>query len=161
MSQSHFRASHVSITAKKPYEDFRASFEGRLGSFDAAAYGDLEAGDPRAARKKLELMAGPSGFMLFRTSNHGLVLRLVSQQRKAMQYLIGNPLFAVEMTQHAIGAALYAPLRVLVHEAEDGSTHVEYDLPSSLFGQFKNEHVDRIAELLDRKLEALIETAGA
>jgi uncharacterized protein (DUF302 family) len=161
MSQSSFSVSHASVAVKKPYEDFRASFEVQLGSFNASAYQALEDGDPGAARKELEAMVGPSGFMLFRTSNHGLVLRLVGQQRKAMQYLLGNPLFAVEMTRHAIGAALYAPLRVLIYEVEDGSTRVEYDLPSSLLGQFKNEHVDRMAESLDRKLAALVESSTA
>ena len=77
-----------------------------------------------------------------------------------MQYLLGNPLFAVEMTRYAIGAALYAPLRVLICDAQQGKTCVEYDLPSSLFGQFGDENVDRMAESLDRKLEALIASAA-
>ena len=140
----------------KPFDEFSAAFEGQLGRFDPSAYEELENGDPQAARARLESMAGPSGFMLFRTSDHGAVLRLVGKPRKAMQYLLGNPLIAVEMTRHAIGAALYAPLRVLIYEDEERKTCVEYDLPSSLFGQFGDEHVDRVAESLDRKLEALI-----
>jgi hypothetical protein len=39
-------------------------------------------------------MAGPSGFMLFGTQNHGALLRLAGQRRKAAQYVVGNPLFA-------------------------------------------------------------------
>ena len=70
-----------------------------------------EGGDPQAARVQIAVMAGPSGFMLFSTSDHGTLLRIVGQERKAVQYVIGNPLFAVEMTRHAIDAALYAPLR--------------------------------------------------
>ena len=89
-------------------------------------------GDPAAVKARLEGMVGPSGFMLFRTSDHGALLRIVGRPRKAMQYLVGNPLFAIEMTRHAIGAGLYAPLRVLIHEDDDGKTCVEYDLPSSL-----------------------------
>ena len=56
-------------------------------------------------------MTGPSGFMLFRTSDHGAALRLVGKPRKAVQYLLGNPLIAVEMNRHAIGAALCTPAR--------------------------------------------------
>jgi uncharacterized protein (DUF302 family) len=151
---------HVRLTVDRRYDAFRAAFEGQLGQFHPSAYEALEHGNPEAARAKLESMAGPSGFMLFRTSDHGAVLRLVGQPRKAIQYLLGNPLIAVEMTRHAIGAALYAPLRVLLYEAEEGTTCVEYDLPSSLFGQFGSEDVDRVAESLDRKLEALIATAS-
>ena len=40
-------------------------------------------------------------------------------------------------------------------------TCVEYDLPSSLFGQFGDERVDRVAAMLDRKLENLVTTAAA
>lgn len=57
------------------------------------------------------------------------------------------------MTRHAIGASLYGPLRVLVCEGEDGKTCIEYDKPSSLFGQFGGERVSRMAAALDRKRE--------
>ena len=89
-------------------------------------------------------MAEPSGFMLFATQDHGSLLRLAGQRRRAIQYVVGNPLFALQMTQHDIRASLYAPLRVLIYEDEQGNTCVEYDRPSSLFGQFGN---DRIAPL--------------
>src|SRR5262249_34779432 len=99
---------------------------------------------------------GPSGFMLFRTSDHGALLRLAGQTKKAVQYLLGNPLFAVRMTQYDIRAGLYAPLRVFVYEDEGGKTCVEYDRPSSLFGQFGNAGVTEVATMLDRKLEQLV-----
>ena len=99
-------------------------------------------------------MVGPSGFMLFGTSDHGSLLRIVGRPRKAVQYVVGNPLFAVEMTRHSIGAALYAPLRVLIYE-EDGKTCIEYDRPSSLFGQFGDGQVDAMASSLDQKLAEL------
>jgi uncharacterized protein (DUF302 family) len=105
-------------------------------------------------------MAGPSGFMLFRTSDHGALLRLVGREKKrAVQYLVGNPLFAIQMTQHDIRAGLYAPLRVLLYEDEEGKTCVEYDKPSSLFGQFANTKVTTVAAMLDRKLEQLVADA--
>jgi uncharacterized protein (DUF302 family) len=160
MSQSRISIEHVRLTVDKPFDEFTAAFEGQLGRFVPSVYEELErGGDPQAVKARLESMAGPSGLMLFRTSNHGALLRIVGKPRKAMQYLLGNPLIAIEMTRHAIGAALYAPLRVLIYEAESGKTSVEYDLPSSLFGQFGDEQVDRVAESLDRKLEALIAAA--
>ena len=79
---------------------------------------------------------GPSGFMLFAKTDHGSLLRIAGQKRKAIQYVVGNPLFALQMTQHDIRASLYAPLRVLLYENEEGKTCVEYDKPTSLFGQF-------------------------
>jgi uncharacterized protein (DUF302 family) len=98
--------------------------------------------------------------MLFGTSHHGALLRLVGQEKKkAVQYLIGNPLFAVQMTQHDIRASLYAPLRVLIYENDQGKTCVEYDRSSSLFGQFGNAKVTAVAAMLDQKLEQLIAKA--
>ena len=40
-----------------------------------------------------------------------------------------------------------------------GKTCVEYDRPSSLFGQFGNDRIGPTAAMLDRKLEALVAAA--
>lgn len=79
--------------------------------------------------------------------------------RKAVQYVVGNPLYAIEMTRHTIGAALYVPLRVLIYEDNGGKTRIEYDRPSSFFGQFGDTWVDEIAASLDRKLADLASEA--
>ena len=63
------------------------------------------------------------------------------------------------MTRHDLGAGLYAPLRVLVYEDEAGKTCVEYDRPSSLFGQFHDGRIDAVAAMLDRKVEELVAEA--
>jgi hypothetical protein len=49
-----------------------------------------------------------------------------------------------------MGAALYAPLRVLIYEG---------DRPSSLFGQFGDTRVDETAASLGRKLADLASEA--
>jgi uncharacterized protein (DUF302 family) len=158
--RARFTVEHFRVKTGKPFAEVTAAFEARLGKFDPEVYQRLrEGGDPEEVRARLEAMAGPSGFMLFATRDHGELLRLFGQQRKAVQYVVGNPLFAVEMTRHAIGASLYAPLRVLIYEADDGKTCIEYDRPSSLFGQFGDERVGRMAATLDQKLEALAATA--
>ena len=136
------------------------SLRAAVGTFDPDVYKALAAsGDAEEAKAKIEAMAGPSGFMLFGTQDHGALLRLAGQKRKAIQYVVGNPLFALQMTQHDIRASLYAPLRVLIYENEEGKTCVEYDKPSSLFGQFGNDRITPTAAMLDRKLEALVAAA--
>jgi len=104
-------------------------------------------------------MAGSSGFMLFGTMDHGALLSLFGVKTKAIQYVLGNPLIAIQMTQHNLAAGLYAPLRVLVYEDDRGRTCLEYDKPSSLFGQFNDDRITTVASLLDRKLEDLIAEA--
>jgi hypothetical protein len=43
----------------------------------------------------------------------------------------------------------------LLYEDERGRTCLEYDKPSSLFGQFNDDRIASVASMLDRKLEAL------
>src|SRR5438309_765073 len=87
MSDQHFTVDHVHRTTDKPFGDVTTAFERQLGRFDPDVYQALSAdGDAEGARAKIEAMAGPSGFMLFATHNHGALLRLAGQQRKAVQY---------------------------------------------------------------------------
>ena len=150
----------VRLATDKPFGDVTNAFERQVGRFDPDVYKALaEGGDSEGAKARIEGMAGPSGFMLFASHNHGALLRLVGQKRKATQYIVGNPLFAFQLTQHDIRASLYAPLRVLVYETDEGKTCVEYDKPSSLFGQFGNDRISPTAAMLDKKLEALVAAA--
>jgi uncharacterized protein (DUF302 family) len=160
MNDFRFTVDHVRQTTDKSFEDVTTAFERQLGRFDPDVYKALAAReDAEGVRDKIEAMAGPSGFMLFATHNHGALLRLAGQKRKAIQYIVGNPLFAFQMTQHDIRASLYAPLRVLLYEDERGRTCLEYDKPSSLFGQFNDARIAPVASMLDRKLEDLVTTA--
>lgn len=160
MNDSRFVVDHVRRETDKPFEEVAKAFEWQLGHFDPDVSRSLsQGGNAEGARAKIEAMAGPSGFMLFGTTDHGALLRLVGQKRKAVQYVVGNPLFALQMTQHDIRAGLYAPLRVLIYEHERGRTCLEYDRPSSLFGQFQNDRISPTAAMLDKKLEELIAAA--
>jgi uncharacterized protein (DUF302 family) len=160
MNESRIVVNHVRLETNKPFEEVVKAFERQLGTFDLdVRRAATESGDTEAAKAKIEAMAGPSGFMLFGTQDHGALLRLTGQQRKAIQYVVGNPLFALQMTQHDIRSSLYAPLRVLLYEDERGRTCLEYDKPSSLFGQFGNDRISPTAAMLDKKLEALVAAA--
>jgi uncharacterized protein (DUF302 family) len=157
MDVTRITVEHVRVVADRPFEKVTQVFEQQTGEFDWAVYQHLNEGaDAEQVRAKIKAMEGPSGFMLFRTSDHGALLRLAGQKKKALQYLVGNPLFALQMTEHDIRASLYAPLRVVIYEDEQGKTCVEYDRPSSLFGQFGNANVTEVAQMLDRKLEQLV-----
>ena len=105
-------------------------------------------------------MAGKSGLMLFCAIGTGKLLSLLGEKRKAIQYIVGNPLIAIQMTEHNVGAGLYAPLRVLIYEDERRNTCLEYDKPSSLFGQFDDDRIGSVGgSQLDQKLETLVATA--
>jgi uncharacterized protein (DUF302 family) len=160
MNTTRISVDHVRLETNKPFEEVVKAFERQLGTFDAdVRSAATQSGDIEAAKARIEAMVGPSGFMLFGTQDHGALLRLAGQKRKAMQFVVGNPLFALQMTQHDIRASLYTPLRVLIYENDKGKTCVAYDSPSSLFGQFGNPRISPTATMLDRKLESLVAAA--
>jgi uncharacterized protein (DUF302 family) len=77
-----------------------------------------------------------------------------------LQYEIGNPLTASTMTRHQLAAALYAPLRVVLFEDEQGRRIFEYDKPSSFFGRYGDERVTEVGRYLDATLEAVLRNAA-
>ena len=160
MKDTQFPVEHIHVATDKRYEDVANAFEIHLGQFDAQLHDAIARGDDAEELKTtISAMAGPSGFVLFGTTDHGSLLRITGQKRKAVQYVVGNPLFAIQMTQRDIRASLYAPLRVLLYENEDGMACLEYDKPSSLFAQFGNAEIGAVAAMLDTKLEALVSAA--
>jgi len=88
-----------------------------------------------SARKKLE--GGPQ-LWIFNRRDHGGLLQITGEPRKAVQYDIGNPLTA-RTTQHQLPAALCAPLRVVLYENRAGRATFECDRTWSLFGQLGEE----------------------
>lgn len=149
---------HISLEVDSDFESFTKNLERLLGRFDDAMYKGLET-DPATVQKRLEKAAGEEGLMLFTVREHGRLLNIVGASKKAKQYVLGNPLIAIIMTRHDIRAGLYAPLRMFVYEAEDHSTRVEYDRPSSLFGQFNDPEVIAVARTLDMKVANVIKKA--
>jgi uncharacterized protein (DUF302 family) len=159
VSTNTVRVLHRSLTIDGNFELFTAALEKILGHFPADVQQDIVE-RPQLAKQRLKAAEGAQELMIFLVFDHGAALNMVGARRNAKQYLIGNPLTAIQMSQHDIRAALYAPLRVLVYEKKAGQTIVEYDQPSSLFGQFGQEDVTHVALTLDMKLEQLIAQAA-
>ena len=149
---------HVRIETTKAFADVKAALEALLPPLNTAFRTSLQRGSAAQARTELEALAELS---IFLTRDHGQLLRVAGQARNAVQYEIGNPLTASSMTQHVLAAGLYAPLRVVLYEAEGGRTVFEYDLPSALFGQFGDERVTAVGRKLDSELEAALLKAAS
>ena len=123
------------------------------GIFILLGYGEGE----RALR---ELEKGPP-LSIFGIRDHGALLQVAGLHRNAIQYDIGNPLTASQMTRHQLSAGLYAPIRVFLSESENGLVAFEYDRPVSVFRQFKDAEVDLVALELDRDLQDVLQKAAA
>jgi uncharacterized protein (DUF302 family) len=159
ISTSAVRVQHRSITVDGKFDAFTGALERILGHFPPDVEQDIIE-RPQLAEQRLKSAEGAQELMIFFVFDHGAALNMVGARRNAKQYLIGNPLTAIQMSQHDMRAALYAPLRVLVYEHKAGQTVVEYDQPSTLFGQFGREDVTHVALTLDTKLERVIAQAA-
>jgi uncharacterized protein (DUF302 family) len=152
--------THLNYKSSKPFVEVTAAIEKQLGHFDPEISKSFSSGSsPAEIEAKIHAMEGSSGLMIFAVRDHGQLLSLKGKQAFGRQYEVGNPLVALEMTQHDLVAGEYAPLRIYVYVGEDKLTHVDYDLPSSLFGRFKSKEIDEVARGLDQKLENLMRTA--
>ena len=159
ISTNTVRVLHRAVTIDAQFELFTDALEKILGRFPEGVQQDIIQ-RPQLAEQRIKAAEGAQELMIFFVFDHGAALNMVGARRNAKQYLIGNPLTAIQMSQHDIRAALYAPLRVLVYEQKAGQTIVEYDQPSSLFGQFGREDVTHVALTLDTKLEKVIAQAA-
>jgi len=153
--------THLNFKSSKPFAAVTASIDKQLGKFNPEIDKSFSSEPLNAAEieSKIHAMEGSSGLMIFAVRDHGHLLVLKGKQALAKQYVVGNPLVALEMTQHNLVAGEYAPVRLYVYVGEDKLTHVDYDLPSSFFGRFKSKQIDEAAKSLDQKLEKLVTTA--
>lgn len=142
---------HRQIRLQSTYKSFTTKLESTIKSLDVEYTKDVLS-DPAKVQSYLKSLEGSTGLIIFNIQNHGALLNIYGKPQKAKQYVIGNPLIAIQMTTHDIRASLYAPLRMIVYEAENKKAFVEYDLPSSLFGQFGNDEILQVAMGLDAKL---------
>ena len=150
------QVEHIIIRSTKSFVDVRARLEHSLPQLNPEITSLMVSGDTKRLQEKLE--AGPElAIFLFR--DHGSLLRITGHARKAVQYEIGNPLTASKMTRHQLAAGLYAPLRVVLYEDQEGGSVFEYDRPSSLFGQFGDQEVNDVAHGLDVALERALRRA--
>jgi uncharacterized protein (DUF302 family) len=149
---------HVRVWTEKSFAEVVQRLEAVTGLFDPAQIKEaIVAGkSAQSIMATIEAMAGESGFMRVAAWDHGSLLRALGQPANAMRYVIGHPLIAARMMRRDIGSGLYAPLSLLVAGDPNGDTHLEYDRPSTLFKQFEDDIIAKVALELDEKLAALI-----
>ncbi|KZV75367.1 TT1751-like protein [Peniophora sp. CONT] len=142
-----------------------------LKRMDAAVNRDSEKNIVRSIRaartpKELELrvkeVAGDNfGFFFEFNHSNWLKMYLGSDDVPEMHvYTIGNPILAQTMLKHRPLSGLYVPLRLMIMgKYADGNlgTIVIYDLPSSMIATDDRGELREAAEVLDRKLEALVQ----
>ena len=150
--QNTISVEHIEIHSAKTFDDVAKALETTVKPLDPRLPEAMANGDAATAGR----IVGDTPLFIFGKRDHGAILRVAGQNRKAIQYDIGNPMTATEMTRHRIEASLYAPLRVTLYENTDGGCTFAYDRPSSLFGQFGDARVSAVAQRLDQELKAAL-----
>ncbi len=148
---------HIRVSSERSFGEVRRRLEGELPKLDASIAEALRTGDRKRAQDYEEY--GPQ-LSIFEERDHGSLLQTWGGRRNALQYEIGNPLTASKMTCYQLPAALYAPLRVVLFEDEQGKGVFEYDKPSSFFGQYGDDRVTEVGRYLDVALATALRKAA-
>lgn len=113
-----------------------------------------------AVVESLKALVAKNGMMVMAEVNQGQMLSMTGLSLKATLFLVGNPTVGKQIFEQDHGAGLYIPLRVFVYADAAGKTFIAYDKPSSLLGQFKNDKVKMVAEMLDKNIGGLATMAA-
>lgn len=157
----NFPAIRVIVTSEKSFAEVTHNIETINGKSDNALFEQMidSQQSVEEVERGIQSMIGQTGFMIFSEIEHGKVMSLLGKNKKAKLYIIGNPLIANQMMEENPGVGLYVPLRLFVYDDYDGKTHVVYDKPSSLLGQFPNQKISKIMQIIDQKFEEMVNRA--
>jgi uncharacterized protein (DUF302 family) len=152
------------LMSSKPFDQVVAALNAGIGHPDMAEFGrsTREARSFAELKSAVEKGLSKAGLMLFMQLDQGAVVQKESGQDKPriIRLLIGNPLIMKEMAKHVPDAGSYAPVTVLVDERADG-VHLSYDRMASLLAPYGNRDALEVARNLDKKVEDLLQQAGA
>jgi uncharacterized protein (DUF302 family) len=166
-----FDLTRREIQTSRPFDEVVAAIEARapvvvseanhqlLGreTIDAIGAGRFDGSE---LRRCVEGRLGSSGFMLLMKIEHDLLMGDLGRRHRSVQYAIGNPLIAKDVSDAAPKVCLYTPLRIAVLQDEkDGSTWILYDNPESLMGSFGSAAARKIGSSLNQRLTKLVEAA--
>jgi uncharacterized protein (DUF302 family) len=164
MSIRRFEIERFTVISSRPFEAVVAAMKAAVGRLDLVEFAKASKGPGTFAEleKVIDRNPGRTGLMLFLELDHGAVLRKESglNTPKSVRLVIGNPLIMKEMAKHVPDAGSYAPVTILVDERSDG-VHLSYDKMTSLLAPYGNPDALKVAQDLDRKVEKLLNEAGA
>jgi uncharacterized protein (DUF302 family) len=158
-----FNGVRTVVTTSVGFDEVLARLQAQMGRAsvqEIVALARMPITRAEYVREVEERFVGDSGFMLFAEIDHGGWLSKFGISRRSVRWILGNPLIAITMIRHDISAGLFAPVELLLTEAEDGQgTTVTYVRPSTLMAIEQNPPLLDAARVLDEKCDALV--AGA
>jgi uncharacterized protein (DUF302 family) len=158
-----FNGIRTEVTTSVGFDEVLARLRAQMGSAkvqEVVALAKTPMTEAEYVREVEERFVGESGFMFFAEIDHGGWLPKFGINRRSVRWILGNPLIAITMIRHDITAGLFAPVELLVTEAEDGhGATLTYVRPSTLMVIDENPPLLDAAKALDEKFDRLV--AGA
>lgn len=148
------QVTRLIFDAEQTFDEFRTRYEAAVPALDVTELAGIGTWDEVLERTR---KLAPHGFLRYGSVDAGPVFALAGHKARATTYLMGNHTIAERMYRHDPGAMLYAPLRTVIYEDNDGGVHFAIDQPATRFGSFGNPEMTEAGRLLDRKLAALLE----
>ena len=148
---------HIQHISSRSYEQVVADFERLVPPIAPNAIIEVvkTTKDQADFEQRIHELEGKSGLMAIVKLDHSAWLpRMNINGKKLRMYLIGNPLVAAVLFNIDLRIAEYAPVRLLIYEnTTDGTVRLTYDLPSSVFANWKDENITAIAKKLEAKIQ--------
>ncbi len=161
-TETSLTVTRITIASEQPYTEVVAKLESMLGYADVERQKELiKAGaTPTEVKTAVESMLGSSGLMIVGKVDPGAFLSLLGKPKKAVLYILANPLVANAMFEVTSAVVEFAPLRLVVYEDTDGVAKISYEKPSTALSRFGSDAINAVAERLDLKLNALATSAA-
>ncbi len=118
-----FNGVRTEVTTSVRFDEVLLRLRAQMGSASVqqvVALAKTPITEAEYVRKVEEQFVGESGFMLFAEIDHGGWLPKFGINRRTVRWILGNPLIAITMIRHDLTAGLFAPVELLVTEAENG-----------------------------------------
>jgi hypothetical protein len=153
------RVTRHTLTTKKPCDACIGALEARApvvppATFEGLADQNLTAYERRA---RVERLIGSSGFVLCLKVTHDHLFSHFGRAHASIQYAIGHPLIAKDVSGKAPAICLYTPFRLAVYESpETHETLVSDDSPASLSGASGVPEAAELGATLEGKLQDLL-----
>jgi len=103
----------------------------------------------------LKKMVSNNGMMVMGNLNQGQVLSMTGISINSQTLFVGNPQVGKKLFSADAGAGVVVPVRINIYEDADGQTWVAYIPPSKTLSNFNNPKIDKIAGMLDQKLQKM------
>lgn len=146
---------HRTIELPVDWLDFVTHFEERLGRYNETTLG--AATNITEFQTAVDDMRRAENFSIYAKYDHGHLRDLLGHPAKAIQYVIGNSMFATTMTRHDIRTAQSLPIAHLIWERRNGWTSIEFEVAASMCAGLSegNSEVVAAAAKIDELREEL------